>query len=106
MAGSNLEGKIMVLEEFKKETKSNIEDIYGKVTALQICANGWSDIKTDLTEIKKDLKQLNTCNTQNEGRKGLWNDNKVWIQQWITTIITIGIFLIWESYKHTLGVKP
>jgi len=106
--GEDLEGRVMVLERVTSGHDEEIKNLWKETTDLKLCATSLPTISSDLREIKKTVQFLNECKIAQEsadkGKKGVWQENRWWIERIIIAVASVVIYVLWASYVH-IGAK-
>lgn len=70
MAGENdLHARLLVLENDSKRHETDISQIWGRVSALEICAASLPQIQKSLESISSKVEDLTNCAVKGDGQR-------------------------------------
>ena len=98
-----LHARVCVLEKDNDRHENDISKLWTGITDLKLCAQCLPGISDDLREIKRTVELLttdkNTRDGINQGRIGIWNFNRWWIERVVLVIVGSVILLIMQHLK-------
>lgn len=89
-----LHARVSVLENDNKRHEGEISQLWGKVSALEICAASLPEIKDSLRSISTKVESLATCTTKNQAEK----DGKAFaflsLREWLLAGVAIASMVL------------
>lgn len=86
MAGeSDLHARILVLENDSKRHETDISQIWGRVSALEICAASLPQIQKSLESISSKVENLTSCAVKGDGQRLAF----LTIREWLIVAIAL-----------------
>lgn len=67
--GNDIHARVAVLEDSCKRHDEDISQLWGKVSALEICAASLPEIKDSLKVIGSKVEQLTSCAIREDGER-------------------------------------
>ena len=86
MAGENdLHARLLVLENDSKRHETDISQIWGRVSALEICAASLPQIQKSLESISSKVEDLTNCAVKGDGQRLAF----LTIREWLIVAIAL-----------------
>jgi hypothetical protein len=93
-----LHARVCVLESDNKRHDTDINQLFGKVSALEVCASSLPEIKDRLIDIQEQVANLHDCSIQNEAKvdtlTAIWRA----INQPVTMSAAIVLFMAYQYF--------
>jgi len=86
----DLHARVCVLESDSKRHEEDINQLYGKVSSLEVCASSLPDIKESLKGIRQEIKTLSVFVHSSKGKSIAYLTVREWA---ILAIAAIGLLL-------------
>jgi uncharacterized protein YoxC len=86
----DLHARVCVLESDSKRHEEDINQLYGKVSSLEVCASSLPDIKESLKGIQQEIKTLSVFVHSSKGKSIAYLTVREWA---ILAIAAIGLLL-------------
>jgi uncharacterized protein YoxC len=86
----DLHARVCVLESDSKRHEEDINQLYGKVSSLEVCASSLPDIKESLKGIQQEIKTLSAFVHSSKGKSIAYLTVREWA---ILAIAAIGLLL-------------
>lgn len=86
----DLHARVCVLESDSKRHEEDINQLYGKVSSLEVCASSLPDIKESLKGIQQEIKTLSVFVHSSKGKSIAYLTVREWT---ILAIAAIGLLL-------------
>lgn len=86
----DLHAGVCVLESDSKRHEEDINQLYGKVSSLEVCASSLPDIKESLKGIQQEIKTLSVFVHSSKGKSIAYLTVREWA---ILAIAAIGLLL-------------
>jgi hypothetical protein len=89
-----LHARVSVLESNDKRHDGDISQLWGKVSALEICAASLPRIEVSLTSINDKVDNLTSCSTKEGGKREGEAIAYLSIREWAIVAIAIAVMLL------------
>ena len=88
--GNDLHARLLVLENDSKRHETDISQIWGRVSALEICAASLPQIQKSLESISSKVENLTNCSVKGEGEKLAF----LTLREWFIVAIALGSLIL------------